>query len=186
MSRGQGRRTGGATALVSPIPCYCSHCTMDVLVPEAPQDIQASSPQRAALIPQQTANLSMDNQQPPKHSGPQETSKGIPRVSARYYVIFSSCHCTENHIWGQSCCGQLLQCMQIQHPSSGFPNHRGPQLSPLNASSLAVAHLWAHRLSTTWTCRPRPYHSLCFQLLLQLLAPKLANVKQDPLAAALT
>jgi len=58
-------------ALSSPIPCYRSRCTMDALVLEAPQDIQASSPLCAVLIPQQTANLSTDDQEPPKHSGKQ-------------------------------------------------------------------------------------------------------------------
>lgn len=44
----------------------------------------------------------MDDQEPPKHSGPQKASKGIARFSARCYVIFSY---KVNHIWGQSCRG---------------------------------------------------------------------------------
>lgn len=48
---------------------------MDTLVLATPWDIQVFDPQHAALILQQTTNLSMDNQEPPKHSGPQDKGK---------------------------------------------------------------------------------------------------------------
>lgn len=41
--------------------------------------------------------------------------------------------------------------MQTLYPSPGFPNHRRPELSPLNTPSLAVAQLCALGFATTQT-----------------------------------
>lgn len=117
----QGWRNGRGTALLSPIPSYRSCHMMGTLVLEAPQDIQASSPQHAALIPQQTANLSTDDQEPPKHSGPQEASKVITR-SPSCKVLCEVSHLT---LRSQPHLGPELPC-SCKHniPAQGFQTTR--------------------------------------------------------------
>lgn len=149
---------------------------------EAPQDIQAFCSQRADLILQWTANLSIDDQEPQKNSGFRRQSGAFPKSLQErvYYMIF----CNGTAKWASA------RAIELLWPSVPLHPNRTPQIStskPTGLPAQSIGHPFSCRnpcLSSPLPTHapPRPYNFLCFQPLLQLHAHKVAKIQQVPLA----
>lgn len=173
-----GVRTGRDAALLSLVPCYQNHWTWVLWF---------WKPHKTSRFPLLDTQLSSHKKTPkckPKHGQPRATKaqwatggeQGLAQRLCK--VLYLPAHTANSIAPG----ARAAVAMQMQHPSPEFPNHQSPQQNQLNTSSLAVAHLWAHRFTTT-IMPPRPCYFLCFQPFLQLLALQVAKMKQDPLTA---
>lgn len=140
-----GVRTGRDAALSSLIPCYQSRWT---------QVLWFWKPHKTSKFPLLNMQLSSHKKTPkckPKHGQPraakaQWATGGEQGLSQRLCKVLYLPADTAKSITSGA---RAAMAMQTQHPSPGFPNHQSPQLNQLNTSSLAVAHLWARRFTTT-------------------------------------
>lgn len=122
---------------------------------EAPQDIQAFCSQRADLILQWTANLSIDDQEPQKNSGFRRQSGAFPKSLQErvYYMIF----CNGTAKWASARAIELLMAIcsiasKQNTPDQHFQTNRTP--SSVHWTPILLQKSMSE-LTTTYTCSPK-------------------------------